>query len=385
VKPHFDATPTRLGALALISLLGGCSSINDALSGDKVDYSSAPVKQKSLEVPPDLTQLARQSRYQTAGGVVSAGAAAAATPAAATPASTTPAVALQAQGDVVVERDGQQRWLVTKQSPEQLWPQLRAFWEKRGFTIAVEDAKAGVMETNWGENRAKLPSDAVRNTIGSMLRNLYDTGERDRFRTRIERTPTGSEIYVSHRGAQEVFTDERREGTTWKGRANDPQLEAEFLSQIMVMLGSKPEPARTALAAATPAAAATAATAPPAAARARAIEGSAALEVDETFDRAWRRVGLALDRAGFTVEDRDRALGIYYVRYVDPKGVGKEEPGWWARLLGDTSNPQAAVRYRVALKGSGARTVVAVLTSAGSPDVGENGKRISSALVDELR
>ncbi|MBE0548680.1 MAG: outer membrane protein assembly factor BamC, partial [Rubrivivax sp.] len=218
-------------------------------SGEKVDYRSAAASTKALEVPPDLTQLARDSRYQPRGGVVSASTAAgAATATTAAGPVATPTVALNASGDLRLERQGQQRWLVTSQTPEQLWPQLRAFWEKSGFTLDVEDAPAGVMETNWNENRAKLPNDAVRNTIGRLLGNLYDTGERDRFRTRVERTAGGSEIYVSHRGAEEVFVGVTREATTWRARPNDPELEAEVLARLMVTLGARQDQARAAAA-----------------------------------------------------------------------------------------------------------------------------------------
>ena len=140
------------------------------------------------------------------------------------------------------------RWLVSSRTPEQLWPQLRTFWEERGFTLEVDDAAAGVMETDWNENRAKLPADVVRNTIGRLLGNLYDTGERDRFRTRVERTAAGSEIYVSHRGAEEVLIGERRESTAWRARPNDPELEAEVLARLMVALGAPQPPVRTAAA-----------------------------------------------------------------------------------------------------------------------------------------
>jgi outer membrane protein assembly factor BamC len=206
---------------------------------------------------------------------------------------------------------------------------------------------------------------------------VYDTGERDQYRMRVERTAAGSEIYIAHRGAEEVYVGERRENTTWRGRPSDPQLEAEMLSRLMVSLGAKDEPGRPLVA--------QIAAAPEQPARARAVAGAAALEVDEPFDRAWRRVGLALDRGGFTVEDRDRNLGVYYVRYVDPKSAGKEEPGFWSRLMGDTTNPLAAVRYRIAVKGSGDKSTVSVLTSAGATEVGENGQRIATALVTELR
>jgi len=396
VNPFNAVTPFRPRSVALAALacmLAACSSTSGLFSGESVDYKNADAKSKPLDVPPDLTQLARDTRLQPRGGVVSASTAAAAAPAtaaAAAPAAT-PVVALNTSGDLRIERQGQLRWLVSSQVPEQLWPQLRTFWEKNGFTIEVENAAAGVMETNWSQNRARLPKDAVRNVIGSFLGNLYDTGERDRFRTRVERTAAGSEIYVSHRGAEEVLVGQDRESTTWRARPSDPDLEAEMLARLMMALGMKEEPARAAVtaaapttAAAAPSGTAAAATAPP---RARAITtpGVAALEVDQPFDRAWRQVGLALDRSGFTVEDRDRTAGLYYVRYVDPKYAGQEGPGWWARMFGDSSNPQAAVRYRVALKGGDTTTTVSVLTSAGASDVGENGQRIADRLLQELR
>ena len=376
VKSKPAATPVRVAALALLALGAGCSSLDAGLSGDTIDYRGAATKSKPLEVPPDLSQLSRDTRYQPQGGVVSASTATTAPAAATATAPAAPSVAVPGDAGMRVERLGQQRWLVVSMTPEQLWPQLKAFWEQRGFNLAVDDAKVGLMETNWAENRAKLPNDLIRNTLGKLVGNAWDTGERDQFRTRIERTATGSEIYIVHRGMQEVYSDDRRENTTWRARPSDPQLEAEMLSRLMVTLGAKEAPARAQVAAAPET---------PARARSVVVANAAAIEIDDPFDRAWRRVGLALDRGGFTVEDRDRALGVYYVRYVDPRNAGKEEPGFWARLTGDTSNSQAAVRYRIAVKGTGSKSVVAVLTSAGATEVGENGQRIASLLAAELR
>ena len=395
MKISFAAKPTRIAVLALASLLSGCSMLGGLFSSDKVDYRTA-AKTKPLDVPPDLSQLARESRFQPQGGVISASSGAGSISAAGTAAAGVAALQPVAQisaGAMRVERAGQQRWLVVPLAPEQVWPSLRSFWEQRGFRIEVEDAKVGVMETNWSENRGKLPADAVRNVIGRLVGNLYDTGERDKYRTRVERTATGSEIYIAHRGAEEVYVTERRDSTTWRGRANDPALEAQYLAQLMFALSSpsgRDEPARPAQSttAALPIAAAVAAVAatpdqPP---KARALGSSGTmLEIDDPFDRAWRRVGLALDRGGFTVEDRDRAGGLYYVRYVDPKTAGREEPGFFARLFSDRSNPLAAVRYRVALKAAGEKTTVTVLTSAGGAEVGDNGRQIAARLVTELR
>jgi outer membrane protein assembly factor BamC len=337
------------------------------------------VRAKPLDVPPDLTQLARDSRYQTQGGVVSAAATNVPT-ASGAPA----AVALGAVANMRIERSGQQRWLVVPAAPEQLWPQLRAFWEARGFQIAMEDAKAGVIETNWSENRGKLPNDVVRNLLGRLAGNLFDTGERDQFRTRLERTEAGgkvsTEVFISHRGIEEAVlspTGARDDNTTrWRLRPSDPQLEAEMLARLMVSLGGPQDVA---------AARTTVAAAPEAPARARLVVDGAAIEVDEPFDRAWRRVGLALDRGGFTVEDRDRSLGLYYVRYIDPKSLGKEEPGFWSKLFGNTDNPLEVRRFRVAVRANGPQTVVAIMNSAGAADTGENGKRVAAQLLAELR
>jgi len=362
---------------ATLVLLGGCSS----LGGDTVDYRSTVVRAQPLDVPPDLTQLSRDSRYQTQGGVVSA--AAANLPAAAgTPGTAT--VALQSVGELRIERSGQQRWLVAPMPPEQLWPQLRAFWEARGFQIAMEDAKAGVIETNWAENRGKLPNDVVRNLLGRLAGNLFDTGERDQFRTRLERVDVGgkpgTEVFISHRGIEETVlspTGARDDNTTrWRLRPSDPQLEAEMLARLMVSLGGARDE---------PAARTTVAAAPETPSRARLVVEGTAIEIDEAFDRAWRRVGLALDRGGFTVEDRDRTLGLYYVRYVDPKSIGKEEPGFWARLFGNPENPLEVRRFRVVVRANGAQTVVAILDTAGNVDKGENSKRVASQLFAELR
>jgi len=373
--------------LLALSALAGCSSIDGMLSGDKVDYRGAAAKTKPLEVPPDLTQLARESRYQTQGGVITASSVAAA-PAAA-PSAAPAVVAPGRVGEMRIERHGQQRWLVVPQAPEQLWPQLRQFWEKAGFTLTVDNPQAGVMETNWSENRAKLPNDIIRNTIGRLVGNLYDTGERDLFRTRVERNGELTEIFISHRGIQEDFADARRETTTWRARESDRELEAEFLARLMVALApSAPAGTQSAGAPAAPGVtAATVAGVPEPAPRARLVAGSEgnALEVDESFDRAWRRVGLALDRGGFTVEDRDRAQGLYYVRWVDPRVAGQDEPNFFARVFGGARDPQTPVRYRIALKAEGAKTHITVLTSAGAPEAGENGKRIVAQLVSELR
>jgi len=366
-------------AIAVALALGACSTIDGFLSGDKGDYKSQSAKASPLEVPPDLTQLQREGRYQPqATGAVSASTfgSAAATKAAATGA--TASVAPSSIGEMRIVREGNQRWLTVPIPAEQLWPQLRSFWQERGFTLVIDNAETGVMETDWAENRAKIPQDVIRRTIGRVLDSLYDTGERDRFRVRVERTGTGSDIFISHRGMAEVYTSDRKEQTVWTSRPSDPQLEAEFLSRLMVKLGAKEDVARTV--------AANPVTSVP---RARLLAGQSAatLQVDEGFDRAWRRVGLTLDRSGFTVEDRDRAGGLYFVRYVDPKDAATAEPGFFAKLFsfGKSDSGQTPGRYRIAVKADGERTNVSVQNAQGGPENGAVGQRIVGLLVEDLK
>jgi len=387
-----------VAGLVCLSALAGCSTVENFLSGDKVDYRSTSTRTAGLDVPPDLTQLAKDSRYQQSTGVVSAstfqagatatatGAATSATPAtpvaAVTPVATTSTVAPAALGSFRIERLGNDRWLSTGLTPEQVYPLVRAFWKDNGFNLAQDRPEAGVIETEWAENRAKLPNDFVRRSIGRVFENAYSTGELDKFRTRVERTPTGSDIYVSHRGMEEKYIGERKEATVWQPRPVDPSLEAEFLSRLMVKLGAKDEEAKAVVAAA-----AVVPSGAPARARLLADRPGPTLQVDDGFDRAWRRVGLALDRSGFTVEDRDRAQGVYFVRYVDPAFAGRDEPGFFSRLFsfGKKDDGGGLAKYRVKVTAEGAGSTVAVLDSQGKPEGGDAGKRIVALLLEDLK
>ncbi|MEO7496920.1 MAG: outer membrane protein assembly factor BamC [Massilia sp.] len=366
----------------MLASLAGCGMLNSVIESDKVDYKAAK-KATPLEVPPDLTQLERDNRYAVPDGKGVATASGfqqqKASPTAATPTGAT--VGPVNTDQVRIERAGSQRWLVVKQTPEQLWPQLKEFWHDNGFTIETESAVTGVMETNWAENRAKIPQDFIRNTVGKVFDSLYSTGTRDRFRTRLERNADGStDIFISHRGAEEVLTGPQKEVPTWTVRPNDPGLEAQFLARFMARVSGTPE-VKTAVAAVNGAPAATP--------HAKLVGAGAAatVELDEGFDRAWRRVGLALDRVGFTVEDRDRVQGVYFVRYVDPDA---KAPSFLSKLLSLGSNSdkeKEAQRYKVLVKSAAesSTTQVTVQSNDGKTDPGATGARILSVLNDELK
>ena len=353
---------TVLSAVVLIAL-SGCS----VLDGDKVDYKTSK-RGNSLEVPPDLTQIANDGAFQSS-GTVQASAFNARVGKVDAPA------AANAVGDVRIERAGNQRWLVVKRAPEQLWDDLETFWQDSGFLLNVNRRDIGIMETDWAENRAKLPLDFIRESLGKLLDTLYSTGELDKFRTRIERNGAGeTEIYISHRGMIEVYTGGANQETRWQPRPADPELENEFLRRVMLRLGASDTEVAQAVAKTVALPKAT-------------VQGNGervTLQLTDSQERAWRRLGLALDRTGFTVEDRDRSKGVYFVRYVD-EGDNKEEPGFFSKLFGKKKADAVALQYQIVLTNQGANNVVRVLDAAGTPVNGQLANRMLSLLAADLK
>ena len=353
----------------------------DISDAGKIDYKSAGEKPVStLEVPPDLTQIQRDKRYalpQT-GTVTASGYAAQRQ--VQTEIKDTSSVALNKVDDMRIERAGQQRWLVVQKSPEVLWPQVKEFWQDSGFLINVEMPDVGVMETDWAENRAKIPMDFIRRNLGKLIDSLYSTGERDKFRTRFERTASGeTEIYISHRGATEELVGSDNDTTVWTARPSDPELEAEFLSRLMVRLGADEKQARVM----------TKQQAQHYTPKSKLVAGEY-VQVEEGFERTWRRVGLALDRVGFTVEDRNRMKGLYYVRYVDQDVDSKgsdAKPGFFSGLFSSKSKEgKKAEQYMIAVKQhADASSQVTVLNKDGQPERTKVGSKILELLHEQLK
>ena len=361
ISPVIACARWSVIGLATIAAIG-CSVLED----EKIDYRSAR-KVSNLEVPPDLTQLSRDARYAAPGASVTASSLQAQQARVTEPA---------AKSDLRIERAGSQRWLVVDRAPEKLWEPLKGFWQDSGFNLALEQENLGIMETEWAENRAKLPQDVIRAAIGKVFDSLYSTGERDKFRTRIERNAQGgSEIYISHRGMIEVYSSEKKDSTVWQPRASDVELEAEFLRRLMLRLGSSSEQAKSALATATQ----------PSAGKLASSNGQSELQLAEGFDRAWRRVGLALDRSGFTVEDRDRSQGVYFVRYLPSEVQGAEKPGFLANLFGSKAKEATPQRYRIKVSSNASQSSVTVLDAQGQPDASQHGGKILQLLADDLR
>ncbi|OGA34275.1 MAG: hypothetical protein A3F75_10505 [Betaproteobacteria bacterium RIFCSPLOWO2_12_FULL_64_23] len=376
----------NIAYFVLVALLAGCSSMQDLIQGEKIQYKSESRQLPRLEIPPDLTSPSRDDRYAVPdvntqgsatlstynverGGALRAGS----------------TEILPDVAKVRIERAGSERWLVVPEAPEKVWPMVKEFWQGLGFLVKLELPEAGVMETDWAENRAKIPSGLLRNLLGKVIDTVYSTGERDKFRTRLERgsAPGTTEIYISHRGMIEVYVSEAKDTTMWQPRQPDPELEAEFLRRLMVRFGVEDMRAKSELAGSDAKI--------ERAKLVRAANGSGTLELTETFDRAWRRVGLALDRVGFTVEDRDRSKGYYFVRYVDPQIDGKrssdKDKGFLSKLAFWRSDDSAikAEQYRVLVKQAGSVSEVQVQNKAGQPDNSDTGRRILSLLHAQLK
>jgi outer membrane protein assembly factor BamC len=371
----------KLVVAAALAVLSACASDTG------VDYKKAGTL-PPLEVPPDLTSPARDNRYAVPDSARSSatlsGYQAERRDQPARAAGT--ATVLPEVERMRIERAGTQRWLVVQEPPEKLWPVVKDFWQESGFLIKMENAEAGVMETDWAESRAQVPDGTVRNLLGRVFDQLRSTSERDKYRTRLDRAPDGqgTEIYISHRGMEELYTTREPTGdtpgqTAWQPRAPDPELEAEFLRRLMVRLGAKEERAKQLIASATPQQRADIV---------KSNDGTERLQVHEPFDRAWRRVGLALDRVGFTVEDRDRQKGLYFVRYADPEAeMGEKEKGLFGRISDWFSNDSKvkAAQYRVQVTSETNSSQVYVLNKDGTAERSKTAQRILTLLHEQLK
>lgn len=381
----------KLVAVAVsLSFLSGCSAIS-SITG-KSDYRSGGVKLAPLEIPPDLTSPTSDDRFlipdgASKGTTFSAYSRERAAGQAQGTAPTASGSALLPKLDNArIARAGDQRYLVLSLPADKVWPVVKQFWVETGFVIKREVPEAGVMETDWAENRSKIPQDPIRNTLGRFIDSAYSTPERDKFRTRLETgtAPGTTEVYISHRGVEDVFTGPEKERTAWQPRATDRDLEIEMLSRLMLKFGFTEEAAKTIIAAAP------AAGTPASNSAGKAVydqSGAGILRLSEPFDAAWRRVGLALDQVGFSVEDRDRTKGQFFVRYFDPdsdKSAGKsfmDTLQFWKTPAAD-NKPQYRVQVTEIAGGS---TNVVVQNAKGEAENTATGKRILSLLFAQLK
>ena len=362
-----------------IVTLTACSSFSSMTASDKVDYKkSGDVRGPNLALPPDLITAQADRRYVVQDGTATMSE----YNQAVKKSSQTRSNVLTGIPGMKIERDGDRRWLVVDKSATELYPQVKDFWQENGFLLVIDSPSTGIMETDWAENRAKIPQDIIRRTLGRVLDSAYDSGERDKFRTRLEvQKPDVTEIYITHKGAIETPVKDSSGAmitTQWTVRPTDPELEAIFLTRLMERLGMTQDQARAQVAATTTA---------PKTPRAKLVEEgpSTRIEMTSSFDRAWRDVGLALDRSNFTVEDRDRSRGIYFVRYVNPKDLG-DGRSWFGRTFGRSNDSDKKAKlYRVVVQARGEnQVVILVQDSEGKPENTATGNQLLTTLDRQL-
>lgn len=363
-----------------VSVLSACASVKETLSGQNaIDYQSA-VRTDPLSIPPDLTQAAADPRYRapaTGSTTLTAFQAQGSKIDAAGSSAITRETVLPTYPNMEVKRDGDLRWLAVNMSPSELFPKIESYWYDSGFSLDLVDGKAGLMVTNWAENRSRIPSSWLREALGSVIDRVYDSGERDKFRTILERNGDITEVYISHEHMVEVRTGIEQDQTRWERGREDPGLNAAMLARLMVFLGEETELARQKMAQAADTAL------KPVVQDDVSVDGT--LTIAEPFEMGWRRVGLALDSGNFAVDDRDRSTGDFFVRYVDTDtGLIREEPSFFGRLLG-AKDPEPAQQYRLHLQGKGDQTIVSVFKGDGQPDTSETAQRMLSVLAERMQ
>ena len=318
---RFKAKASLLLPLLLLANLTACDSI--PFVDNSSDYKGAG-RSRPLEVPPDLTASPTSDTYSIPGS---------------TSYSTYSQAqdgqeagvekVLQSPDGVRLEKSGAQSWLVVNAPAEKIWPVIRDFWIDMGFAVRVENPQIGLMETEWIESDAIKKDQSSGNALNKFdkwLDKLSGFADRKKFRTRLDRGSEAgtTEIYMTHRSVTGAPDDGKNRVVTQLGvidtgysldsqkatpaDAVDAELDAELLRRLMVKLGVEEQKSKSIVAEAVTIK------------RAEVVkeaDGSARLLLNDPFDRAWRRVGLALDRIGFVIEDKDRSNGLFFVRYAD--------------------------------------------------------------------
>lgn len=381
--------------LSLPIALSACSSLSDTFSQETIQYETSDSR-APLEIPPDMNSVPMSDRYSVPTRPQTVWASQQQAEQNAEQGNSAPVSQVLPVGQVAqIMREGNNRWIHVNLPPEQVWPIVQDFWNTVGLTLARQDASVGVMETNWAENRAKLPQDIIRATLGKVIDMVYSTGERDQYRARLERSETGgTDIYVTHRSMVEVVKNISGDNdtTVWQPGPTDPEMEAEMITRLSQRINAEFDPHAVAaskqehqkqveeLAAYQPTESISQLE--------QGADGVAtSIFIKEGFERAWRRVALAIDRMGFTVEDRDRSRGFFLVRYLDEQYEEEQrsQQGFWKNVF-SRDTPVEAPQYVIYLQPiSETETRVHVLGPDGKADTTGVAPKILTLLSEQTR
>ncbi len=370
--------------LKIIALLISATSLAacSSSSQSKLDYQSANNKVVSLEVPPDLRDPRQGDLYSLPEGVKASPDALKPNPAQVTRSSRVLTPVKNAQ----IERSGNQRWLhVEGKSSEEMWALVRAFWQESGFTIESEEPRAGLMETEWAENRAKLPNQGVRKLFDKVgLGGVYTTSERDKFMIRMESSSKGGyDIFFAHKGLEEVYDSKKEDRTVWQPRPNDPNLEAAFLSRFMQYLGLDDATVKQQTTAQADKQTGT---------QFAKLDGNRVL-VYGNAERNIPRISLALNRVGLTVQQFVSERNMFVVRPAPSESevlqAANQKTGIFDRMFGrnkaEDKKPEAAAQMFVAVEEVNGGQSIHLLDQFGKAYQGKDAANLLNKLYLELR
>lgn len=361
---------------AFMIMVAGCSS-SDKNDKPKTEYYGSSSRSGGLEIPPDLTQTdpgqnvtlpqpATPSAGQQ-GGVLSN------------------RRVLSEPDNVKLMRDGDQRWLIVSAQPDEIWPELVEFWTKDGINLVINSPESGVIETDWLINYADFTSSFGK-VFRGVLNKISASGQRDKYRISIDygQAPGTTEVYVAHRGLEEVAVGPSRRQIPdykWVKRPSNPSLELAIMRQIMVYLGVDEDQADSIAEQ----------NLPERAEQARLLIEDVkepVLVVDEGFSRTWQRVGLALDRSGYIVTGRNRQQGGYLIELANPDLIEKKRPGFFSRLFKSGKQDAQEIIYKAQVRlipQKDEKTVVAIATEDGVHDSSETAISLLKQLYEQLK
>lgn len=361
--------------LAVSLLVVGCSSSGSKSGINYKDSATLP----PLEVPPELTT---PNNYDTM-RIPEGGTVAGSSVAKASDSTAQGSAVLASQQNIRIQRDGALRWLEVDMPAEQLWPKLRKFWEQLGLELKIDEPEIGLMETQWAENRADVPEGVFRRWLAKLKPGRYSMPTRDKYRVRLEPLDDNTtELFLTHYGVEQTVTgDVEIEQAVWITRPSDPELSNEILNRLLVFLGIPQEGAEQVLITDVE-------QEQQPVARAR-IEKEASgwpfLVLNESYTRAWRHIGIVLDRLGVVVEDRNRSAGLYYVDYSNLGKDGSDgDKGWFRSLFSDDDKQESDKKVTIVLKQEGEVTHIRLQENGGGVITSDKAEQILKHLRDGL-
>lgn len=241
--------------------------------------------------------------------------------------------------------EGDKRHLIVQGDREQTWQRLLDFWSEKGVEVSRKDIRIGLMDTA---------------TVD---------GEDYAYRVRMERGDSSKQqhIYVGAAGFDTNATKDEamlRQLADYLGVLQQEQqakVEAQKQSQpqqqtVNVMLIDD-------------------------------IGGQQALMVEQDFSDVWGRVGRVLDSKGFSVEDRDRSRGHYYVHYIDPFNEAEKEEGGLLSSLAfwrDDDEKSPGEYYYIKLISDAEKTKIIILDSEEVRTSSPTAKRLLGLMQEQL-